>query len=434
MYTIVVAGRQGGKSTTAKHQVIYWALTYPGSKIWYIMPSEGHCRGVHRDILKAIESTGLVKSKKSSSGSIEIVFTNGTILEFKSGSSNSLRGTPVNFMVIDEAGYINQNVVESDLLPSLNVAGRKVLICSTPKGKNWLYKYYMMGLDNNQKDYKSFKFLSSDNPSAQQERILLAKQRLPEAVFLQEYLAEFVEGAEVFRNIYDVCCLPVKSSTEQYAQRPVQGDQYYCGIDIGLVNDDTVITILNQRGEMVTMERFTNVTSEECLGRILRQLKYWRPVKATIEENNMGLVMYELVKKQYSSVEGFRTTNQSKEEIINRLISAFSVKSIKLFNDDEIKTQLMSFVFEMTSTGKIRYKAADGFHDDIVMSLALAYSLLFDRINTGGYFVKSNTDIQKETNKDINKKSINGFYIDEKGLNQFGRLNGEDNNEFVFFT
>jgi hypothetical protein len=420
MYTVVVAGRQGGKSTTAKHQTIYWALMYPGSRIWYVMPSEGQCRGVWRDIVVAMQPAGLIKSKKASSGSIEIIFKNGTILEFKSGNSNSLRGTPINFLILDEAAFLNGAKVESDLLPALNVAGKKCLICSTPKGKNWLFKFYGLGQDAKNKDYKSFRFLSTDNPAAQPEQIAIAKERAPEAIFRQEYLAEFVDGAEVFKNIHELCSITIPPTA------PELGKKYYCGIDVGLKTDETVISIIDSDGKLAFMDRFTDIPSPEVVKRILSILRKWNPIKTNIETNGQGLTIFDYLRKEYKNIDGFTTTNQSKEEIVNRLIAAFSGKEIRLFDNDDIKAQLEAFIFEMTPTGKIRYKAGYG-HDDIVMSLCFAWNLYLDNKLSGGFKIFSDTVGPKS--KPGSHKGVFGG-LAEEGRGQF---NGENDEEFLFY-
>ncbi|HWY35521.1 MAG TPA: phage terminase large subunit [Nitrosopumilaceae archaeon] len=425
MYTIVVAGRQGGKSTSAKHQTIYWSLTYPGSRIWYVMPSEGQCRSVWRDIVVALQPTGVIKSKKASSGSIEIIFHNGTILEFKSGSSSSLRGTPINFLILDEAAFLKASVVESDILPSLNVAGRKVLICSTPKGKNWLWNFYQMGQDKHNKDYKSFKFVSTDNPQADIKKIQIAKDRAPEGIFRQEYLAEFVDGAEVFKNIDELCCLKPEDFT------PINGIKTFCGIDIGLKTDETVITIIDQSGHMVLIDRFTGLSTPATVNRILEILKKWKPTKTSIETNNQGLTIFDYLFKEYKNIEEFTTTNQSKEEIVNRLIAAFSGKEIKLFNDSEIKKQLEAFIFEMTETGKVRYKAGYG-HDDIVISVCLAWNQYLDSKLTGGYFVTGSNGqglVKSTSNKNLRK-----LLPDNDIRWNRGSEDDETGQEFIFFS
>lgn len=435
MYVVVVAGRQAGKSTMAKQQAIYWALQNPGCRIWYVMPRESQARNVQRDIMNVIQGTEHVKSSKTSAGQIEIIFSNGSILEFKSGSSDALRGTPVNYLILDEAAYLNQRVVESDIIPALNVAGKKVLICSTPKGKNWFYGFYLKGLDKNNRGYRSFKFLSTDNPLANKEQIELARQSAPEAIFRQEYLAEFVEGAEVFPGIDEVCNIRMPKPFEMDGCLPEKGKSYYCGIDIGLRGDDTVVTIFDNMGTMVFMDRFTNIRAEDCVERILRQLRRWRPRKAVIEENNQGLVIYEYIKKQYANIEPFTTTNKSKEEIINRMIAGFSNRKIHAFDDDEIKLQLQSFVFSMTSTGKIRYHAAAGFHDDIVMSMALAYDLVTERGLRGGYSIMTSAGYSPKPGASKSTKRFTpGTYLPSDYRGEYRGDDPDNPDELLFFT
>lgn len=424
-WTIVVSGRQAGKSMAAKNQALYWAIKHPGAKIWYITPVESQAVSVYTDIFMALADTDLIKSKKASKGQIEIKLTNGSIIEFKSASSeNSLRGASVNYCIIDEAAFIKKEIIEQVIIPVLTAAGKKGLILSTPKGKNWFYQYYLRGLDKNNKDYKSYKFLSTDNPKANISLIEMFKQSMPPAVFEQEFLGQFVDSAAVFRNIDEACVITNPPSA------PEPGVGYYCGIDVGMINDDTVVTIMDDRGQMVFMDIFTGIESPEMRDRILKTLNHWKPRKAVIEENNQGLPLYQEIRRSYPILESFVTTNKSKEEIINRLVAAFSGMEIKCFKSDDLINQLNGFIFEMTPTGKIRYCAANGFKDDAVMSLALVWNIYAEKKLNGGYTVYGpGEDIQsKHSNKSKLYKMIN-----DMDNNDDERFNGEDNNEFVFF-
>lgn len=423
-WTIVVSGRQAGKSMAAKNQALYWALKNPGCKIWYITPVESQALAVYTDIFMALSSTGIIKSKKASKGQIEIKLTNGSLIEFKSASSeNSLRGASVNYCIVDEAAFIKKETIEQVIVPVLTAAGKKGLILSTPKGKNWFYQYYLRGLDKNNKDYKSFKFLSTDNPSANISLIEMFKQSMPPAVFEQEFLGQFVDSAAVFRNIEQACVIvnPPKA--------PEPGRNYYCGIDVGMISDDTVVTILDDRGQMVYIDIFTGVEAPEMRDRILKTLNHWKPRRAVIEENNQGLPLYQEMRRSYPILESFVTTNKSKEEIINRLVAAFSGLEIKCFQSETLIHQLNGFIFELTPTGKIRYCAANGFKDDCVMSLALVWNIYAERKFNGGYsvFGPSGDNTIKP-----NKKSTLHKMIDEVDEND-DRFNGEDGNEFIFF-
>ncbi len=393
-FVTVVAGRRGGKSMAAQNQCLFWALKDVGCTVWYVCPTDGQCQNVILELQKAIKDSGLVKKINNSKGDRTIEFSNGSIVHFKSAmSADSLRGSKVNYLIVDEAAFMNNNLFDTILMPSMAVGGKKVLIISTPRGTNWFHKYYQKGLNKKQLKFRSFKFTSYDNPAVDKELIELFKAQVPEGVFNQEYLGEFVDSAGVFKNISELCCgLPVE---------PIKGTNYVCGIDIGMLNDDTVVTILDTKGTMVFQDAFTGLEAPELRARILSTLRKFRPVKTLVEENNQGLPLIHDLKREWNGIEGFVTTNKSKEEIINKLVGAFSGRDIKCLNDEELKLQLESFIFELTSTGKIRYCAAPGFHDDRVMSLAIAYSMCFDKfrhIGSSHLYVVGNDD------KNIDKK------------------------------
>lgn len=376
-FVTVVAGRRGGKSMCAINQVLYWSLKDEGSVTWYVCPTDGQCENVINEISKAVQNSGLVKKINNSKGNRIVEFNNGSTIHFKSAlSSDSLRGSLVNYMVVDEAAFINNKLFDTILMPSMAVGGKKVLIISTPRGTNWFHNYYMKGLSNKQNKFKSFKFTSYDNPAVDKNLIELFKSQVPEGVFNQEYLGEFVDSAAVFQNVAELCCLEQQEQTK--------GINYICGIDIGMLIDETVVTILDTSGAMVFQDAFTGLEAPELRAKILSTLKKYKPIKTVIEENNQGLPLIHDLKREWNGIEGFKTTNQSKEEIINKLVAAFSSKDIKCLKNEELIIQLNSFIFELTNTGKIRYCAAPGFHDDRVISLALAYSQCFDKFRHVG--------------------------------------------------
>lgn len=364
-WTICVSGRQAGKSWAGQNQAIYWSLSDPDTLTWYVCPTDEQCMKVYHDILKATEGSGLIKKNKGSKGSIIIQWKNGSKIEFRSAESKSLRGNTVHYLIIDEAAFIKENRIEEEIMGTIMTSGKKGLIISTPKGKNWFYNWFLLGLDNNSPDYRSLKFISTDNPKAKLHLIEMAKSRVSAELFQQEYLGEFVDSAAVFKYIDELATLNLSE--------PIKNEVYHAGIDIGMLKDDTVMTILDNTGKMVYYDAFTKLEAPEIKERLLRTLKKWNPISALIELNNQGLPIYQLLVREFPNLKGFNTTNSSKEEIINNLIAAFSSKEIRIINDDFIKLQLQAFIFEMTATGKVKYLAASGFHDDAVMSLAIAW-------------------------------------------------------------
>jgi hypothetical protein len=72
-------------------------------------------------------------------------------------------------------------------------------------------------------------------------------------------------------------------------------------------------------------------------------------------------------------VRDFTTTNASKAELVERLAADFEQGNIKILNDPLLIAELQAFGAERLPGGMTRYSAPSGAHDDLVMSLCLAW-------------------------------------------------------------
>lgn len=361
--TVSVIGRQFGKTLLAENLAIYWAINDPGCTVFFVSPTDNQNQRIYRDITEAVIGSGCIKSKKMPRGGAEIIFTNGSKILFRSAAQeDSLRGQPVEYMIIDEAAFIKRETIEGVLLPMLSVMGKKMYISSTPKSKNWLYDWFLRGKTD--KNYRSFRFSTYDSPYANKDMIQVFKDTLPDKLFKQEIEAEFVDASSVFNNIGELMVL-------NRCEEPIAGQSYYGGIDIGLINDASVLTILDKDGNMVNYYRWDNVEAPELIEEIVKINDKWKFKSLYIENNNQGLTIYQELKRKIHNLKDFNTNQKSKPEIINNLIHAFNMKSIKVIKDEYLRIELEAFVFKQRD-GKIKFMADNGFHDDCVMSLAIA--------------------------------------------------------------
>jgi len=366
-FITVVAGRQSGKTALAIQQSIFWAAKKSNVMVYWISPTQSQVGKVYKQLLEMVVQTPLVKSYKGSMGDTEIVFNNGSIIKFRSAAQeDSLRGETIDYLIIDEGAFIKETVFNEILLPMLNVRGRKCLVISTPKGKNWFFRQYQRGKAGEQ-EYKSFKFTSMDNPYASKVVIDIAKDNLPTALFNQEYLGEFLDSSAIFENINELAILD--------SLKPLQGGAYWMGVDIALKDDYTVITVIDKDNNVVWYDRFNQVTAPQLKQRLIDAIKLWSPKKIMIEENNQGLPIIDDLKiiHKITNIVGFKTTSTSKQEIINNLINAFSSKKIRVPKDEIYKSELETFTMTISPTGQPKFAASHGFHDDIPMSLAICW-------------------------------------------------------------
>lgn len=360
-----IAGRQAGKTLASEIQAIKYAFYDQNMLVWFVSPTDSQSEPIYNEILDLLQNTGLIKINNKNKGNRYIEFINGSRIEFKSAQArNALRGASVDFLIIDEATYIDEEIAYSVLFPTANVRGKKVVISTTPRGRNWTFQMFRHARDS--EAYRSVRYTSFQNPHSNDEVIKLFKDQMPEEQYKQEILAEFIDGGAVFKNISELATINPAASDRQ--TRGVN----FIGIDIGMLNDQTSICVINDNNEMVGLKYFQQNNNRYIQDRIIETIKEFDAKKAYIELNNQGLPIYNDLKERTNVIEGFTTTHNSKKEIINNLIAAFSKKEINILKDPQLINELEDFSFQVTSSGNLKFGGVAE-HDDNVMSTAIAW-------------------------------------------------------------
>ena len=123
------------------------------------------------------------------------------------------------------------------------------LLISTPRGKGWFYDLWRRGQDPGDPFHESWNYPSWSNPHLDRELIDGERERVPERVFRQEYLGEWIEGAgAVFRHVR------VAATGEWRDQDP--NARYSGGLDLARVEDYTVLVLIDDKRRVVLADRF----------------------------------------------------------------------------------------------------------------------------------------------------------------------------------
>jgi phage terminase large subunit len=383
-YFTLTTGRQWGKSWLGENLILKWALENNTNTLMWVSPVYSQAKKVFNELIVAVGDTSIVKGINRSN--LEITFVNGSKILFRSGERpDTLRGYTLDYLVVDEAAFIKDEVWNTVLKQTVLVKGKKCLFISTPKGKNWFYTISLRGKDPEQSNYVSLKGTSYDTPYISNEEVEEARKTLPEDIFRQEMLGEFIDtGGEVFVNLDSYCVI-------DRWEEPKTGIKYYGGIDFGRQNDYTVLTILDETGKVVYIYRERQKEWSVIISEIKRLLNKYKAV-TYVEVNNIGDVIYEQLKKEYRYVEPFITSNSSKQNIIEDLIYGLNERSILLPSQDlfsPLYSELTTFTYTYSpKTRRIQYSAIEGAHDDIIMSLSIGYYSLKQKRTKGQYFIR----------------------------------------------
>jgi len=323
-------------------------------------------------VLGILPSDAIAANYKSTRR-IELV--NGSAIEFKSADRfDNLRGARVDFLVIDEAAMVDRDAWELTLRPTLSDTQGRAMFISTPRGRNWFYELFARGQDQQYPEYESFTFPTSSNPYIKDEEIEEARATLPSDVFSQEYRAEFMENsAGAFRHIHNC----VKGTLEE----PQSGHVYVIGWDAAKHSDFSVITVVDvERKHVVAFDRFTGIDYTFQLQRLKAVATKYNNARVVMDSTGQGDPLLEQVRALGIDVEGMTFTNARKKQHIENLALQIEQEEVSFPEIKELINELSIYEYERTRAGNVTYAAPSGYHDDCVISLALAVWEITHRI------------------------------------------------------
>lgn len=309
---------------------------------------------------------------------------NGARFEFYSFDKyDNLRGlNHANYIFLDEASKLSNHAWDEVVSFICYPAGvENCYLISTPKGKNWFYKFYIRNIENH--NFLYLHATSFDNPLLTNESREMLNALIGSKEYKQEVMAEFIEdGGEVFENVSNL----FKLSELAVSKR----GRYYAGVDIAIINDFTVITVFNEFKELCYFKRFNQLDHEKIKDEIIKVIKRFN-CKVAIEQNNQGAKVIEMCLAESGGnfarfIYPFQTQGNkggvtgSKNMLIQDLIVALDRNEIKLLEKSKskemhiIESEFSSYSMRTSAFNNIIY-GKQGVHDDTVISIGLANHL-----------------------------------------------------------
>jgi hypothetical protein len=376
LFGVLVSPRGAGKTLLGINMLLLWALRNNDSKLGYITP----IFALGKEVFEIIQSKTHDLIESSNKADLTIKFINGSSIKFLSADrADSVRGFRFHYLILDEVAYLNKETIEKAILPTLNPNGKKCLMISTPRGKNHFYEYYLRGQEGNN-DYISYRIPLEACPYVKPELIEEARKSLPIDVFRSEYEAEFTDSTnDVFQSID-------KNAIIYEWTQPNRGNRYFAGIDTGLSSDYSVLTIIDESGRVVFIDRTNNDTLENIANRYIATLKRYSVQGCLVETNGIGKAMFELIRKHIRITMPFISTQDSKMNAIRTLMTDMDAGVIEIPTKEffpHLYNELSAFTYKYSANGKISFSHPNGVNDDCVDALWLA-NLSRNKIKSSG--------------------------------------------------
>ena len=372
-HKVVDAGKGWGKTQFVARCGAGKSMTIDNSCGAIIAPVAKQANYDYKIIRKLITEKRI---EKSSERWMELTLKNGAeVGMFSSEIPDNLRGYAWDWVIVDEAAFCDPEIfpiVDSQIGKR---SGTEWDV-STPNGKNHFYELYCRE-ETDPKDYKSFHYTTYDNPHYPIEEIERMRLNMPENVFRQEIMAEFIEGGLVFPHLADIMTAIPRD--------PLPGHQYVSGIDIAKVNDFTVIKIADSADNYEVYHiRLPHSDWSVIKSTIYTTLKRYNNATGVIDQTGVGGAVVEDLQKMTRAFEGAQDqghlllipvafTQKSKPELLRNYIMAQGNSTIHLIKDPIVKREHEDMMATKSEAllGYVKYSAPKGRTDDTVMAAAL---------------------------------------------------------------
>ena len=381
---VIKSKRQVGKSILCEIIMLYTALASNKQRCYILEPSFAQCDKMLNELKDMVQGKPFYKGMNNIRR--QIFFKNGSEIRLFSAEQGdeNLRGFTSELLIIDEAAFISTDIINA-VLPYVNVSKGPILLFSTPRSKSGLfYDYYCMGSSFEPNNCYSYDWAEYDTSELLSPvKLELYRRTMDQLAFKTDYLGQFLDNESRFFGVYQQCVY----------NKPFYGDvrlqPVYVGIDwgSGVGSDYTAVTVIDRNNNLIDLLYFNDKDPNQTIESIYMFLNKFNVQSVTVEMNSIGTVYYGLLAKRLKDIGSkvrinkFYTTNDSKDKIISNLQVQIQNNNVKFFNDEELFNELDHYEMEFSKTGKRVFNAEQGWHDDVLMSLAMALA----SINKGEY-------------------------------------------------
>ena len=369
-FRVVAAGRRSGKTLMAAAETVRQALEGgPNWRGYWVGAEHRHADTAFRTIDAAVPNRLVARRNQSPPRTIELV--SGATIEFHTAGGGALVSIGLNWAVCDEAGKpeFPERSWTQELRPALSDRQGSAMFISTPDGRNWFHDRYERGQTNTEYPaWASWRWSTYRNPHVPDDEIDAAKGNLPDRVFKQEYLAEFVDESG---GVFDE--LDRRLFTADYDLADAEGAEPFAhGWDLARHEDYLAGIVIDAEGRVVDFHRSRGDAWPQ-IQRTIEDAAAEYPGVVALDASRDNKIVADLADSLgRGRVEPVKFSPSTKRDLIEDLIATIEAGELTAPDIPQLRHELSVFEYDVTPSGNVRYGAPEGFHDDTVDALALA--------------------------------------------------------------
>lgn len=426
LFSVIVGPRQVGKSRALALLAVWWAFRRPGQTVLIVSAGERSSRRLLGQVRRVLDHP-LLAGEVVEESAERVLLGNGSQIVSVPASERAIRGFTVDLLLVDEAAFVSDDVLEGAALPTITArqadGARVVLACTAWEASGLFYRFAMQG-EGGHDEVATYRWrltdASTDNGGWITPGYLdLMRSTMDPLRWRTEYECEFVAGGAGFFSRDDLMAAvaPYRMTSPEEAL----GGTVVLGADWGNRVDSHAVTLLgvaddygvnghpvfflpwvetSQARYRVQVDRVAGI-AKAAPRRGWRggftagnsgipfltpgQAKGYQVAQVLSETNGVGGPATEALEDALGDwrVTRVNTTQGSKELAFGRLLDLLSSDALVLPDEPQLLRELSGLESQPTQNGGVRIAAAGNGHDDLALSLSFAALALGPDMQTG---------------------------------------------------
>ena len=443
---VLMEGRQQGKSVTSAACILHYTIFEEDKTVAIMANKSAAAREVLNRYQIMYENLPIWMQqgvKTWNKGDVEL--ENNSKVLTAATTAAAIRGKSVNWLYIDEAAIIPNNVADeffTSVYPTISAGETtKILLTSTPLGYNHFWKFWNESLEG-VNGFENMFIPYYEIPGRDDKWLEEQKQLLGDVKFNQEVMCEFLGSTNTLINAQTIQRLSTKdpeftNNGLDIYESPQENHYYAITVDTsrGIGGDYSafvVVDITEMPYKVVAKYRDNKIAPMLYPDIIGKVGKDYNNAFILVEVNDIGQQVVEILHQEIEYENILSTVNEQQKQYVSpgfgkstkhgvttskqvKRQGCFAFKSLleeqkMLVFDEHIIHEISTF----TEKGNT-YQADEGYHDDLVMCL-----VLFGWLSSQQFF-KDMTDIN--TREGLYKQQMGDI---ETNLTPFIRLDGQE--------
>ena len=314
------------------------------------------------------QGEGEFRIKVSNSPYPKLTFGKHTVVARSGHVGRSLRGNEATHVIVDEAAFVPEALVTEVAMPMLATNNGRLTLISTPNGLNHFWKFFQMGI-NGEHGVWSRTAPSSESPHVSKSFLKVQRELISERAYQIEYEADFVD---LVGSVFSGEAIEECSSLE-----PMEVEGSICGgVDWGRYKDYTAVAVVQgtrQAAQVRELQMFRQHSWPDMVGRAAQIFRRFSNIFVSGDGTGNGDSVTAMLREELGKpVECVVFTNARKQQLIDGLKTLLERRALRFEPNPELIKQLKHFETKVSASGNQIMNARSGYHDDLVIALALA--------------------------------------------------------------